>query len=147
MALASEADVEAALGRELTDAEDVSTLLETASDLVVGYLGSTPDPVPAPVARVVADMVAAVVSKPAVSTSDYQASGYNVQREVAAVRVGVESATSTGPWLTAALKTRLRPYRTASTRRVFSIDLAPNATSPTNADMPPYAGDDWWGVE
>jgi hypothetical protein len=147
MALASQDDVVAALGRELTVSEDVSSLLETASDLVVGYLGSTPDPVPAPVRRVVADMVVAVVTKPAVSTSDYQASGYNVQREVAAVRVGVESATSTGPWLTAAFKFRLRPYRSAKFRGAFSINTAPNATSPTNADMPPYAGDDWWGVE
>lgn len=119
MALASESDVENALGRSLT--EDVATLLEAASDLVVGYLGHTPDPVPPPVTRVVADMIAAVLTKPAVSTSDYQASGYNVQREVAAVRVGVESVTSSGPWLTAALKMRLRPYRSASTRRVFSI--------------------------
>jgi hypothetical protein len=136
MALASEVDVEAALGRALTETEDVSTMLETASDLVVGYLGwtpgalgSLPSPVPDPVKRVVADMVAAVMTKPAVSTSDYQASGYNIQREAAVVRVGVESPTSTGPWLTAALKTRLRPFRTAATRRVFSIDLAPNATS------------------
>lgn len=137
MSLASEADVEAALGRELTEAEDVSTLLETASDLVVGYLGYTPDPVPSPVARVVADMVAAVVSKPAQTTADYQATGYNVLREASVVRVGVESATSTGPWLTAALKMRLRPHRTASSRRVFSIDTAPNATSDFS-DLPAY---------
>lgn len=121
MALASDSDVENALGRSLTESEDVSTWLETASDLVVGYLGYTPDPVPSPVVRVVADMVAAVVSKPAQTTADYQATGYNVLREASTIRVGIESATSTGPWLTAALKMRLRPYRTASTRRVFSI--------------------------
>ena len=74
-------------------------------------------------------MVAAVLTKPATSTADYQASGYNVAHEAATVRVGVESATTTGPWLTAALKTRLRPYRTAATRRVFSIDLAPEPGS------------------
>lgn len=125
MALASEEDVENALGRSLTDSEDVSTLLEEASDLVCGYLGYTPDPVPDPVARVTATMVAAVLGKPAVTTSDYAATGYNTMREVAAVRVGVESATTTGPWLTAALKMRLRPFRSAATRRVFSIDLAP----------------------
>lgn len=147
MPLATDADVEAALGRDLTDAEDVSTLLEEASDLVVGYLRFTPDPVPDPVARVVATMVAAVLTKPATTTSDYSASGYNVQREVAAVRVGQESATTTGPWLTAALKMRLKPYRTAKSFGVFTIDTAPNATSPTNADMPPYTGDDGWGVE
>lgn len=121
MSLASDSDVENALGRSLTESEDVSTLLEEASDLVAGYLGYVPDPVPSPVARVVATMVAAVLTKPAVSTSDYEASGYNVQREVAVARVGVESATTTGPWLTAALKMRLKPFRTSSTRSVFSI--------------------------
>lgn len=129
MALASEEDVEAALGRPLADSEDVTTLLEEASDLVIGYLGREPDPVPDPVARVVATMVAAVISKPAVTTADYGASGYNVMREVAAVKVGVESATTTGPWLTASLKMRLRPYRSAATRSVFSIDLAPEVVA------------------
>lgn len=132
--LASEVHVEAALGRPLLD-EDVTAVLETASDLVVGYLGYTPDPVPDPVARVVADMVAAVVQKPAVSTSDYQASGYNVQREAAVVRVGVESQTSTGPWLTAALKMRLRPYRSIKTRSVFSINTALSSTAPERNDI------------
>ena len=142
MALAVDVDVEAALGRSLTTAENVSNLLEEASDLVVGYLGYTPDPVSPAVVRVVATMVAAVLTKPAVSTSDYQASGYNVQREVAAVKVGVESATTSGPWLTAALKQRLRPYRTASTRKVFSIDTAPNATSTFDDSYSPVQG---WG--
>jgi len=137
MALASEADVEAALGRELTEAEDVTTVLETASDLVCGYLCYEPDPVPDPVCRVVADMVAAVVQKPATTTADYQASGYNVLREASVVRVGIESSTSTGPWLTAALKMRLRPYRNNKTRRVFSIDTAPNATSDFS-NLPTY---------
>ena len=125
MSLASDADVEAALGRELTEAEDVTTLLEEASDLVCGYLGYVPDPVPSPVARVVATMVAAVITKPATNTADYGANGYNVVRESMPIKVGVESATTTGPWLTASLKMRLRPYRTAATRSVFSIDLAP----------------------
>lgn len=115
MALASEEDVENALGRSLTSSEDVTTLLEEASDLVVAYIGHTPDPVPDPVSRAVATMVTAVLTKPAVSTADYQAGGYNTQREVAAVRVAVESATTTGPWLTQSLKKRLNPYRRLST--------------------------------
>jgi len=123
MALASEVHVEDALGRALTVSEDVSTLLEEASDLVVGYLGYTPDPVPAPVRRVVATMVVAVLTKPATTAADYQSSGYNTSRETAAVRVGVESATTSGPWLTAALKARLRPYRSHKTRGVYSISL------------------------
>jgi len=109
MALATSDDVEAALGRSLT--EDVDTLLEEASDLVVGYLHTTPDPVPGAVARVVATMVVAVLNKPEVSTADYDAGGYNMVREAAAVRVGVESATTSGPWLTNALRQRLNPYR------------------------------------
>lgn len=125
MPLASDDDVENALGRALTLSEDVSTLLEEASDLVVGYLGYIPDPVPSPVKRVVATMVCAVLNKPATNNADYGSNGYNVARESMTVKVGVESATTTGPWLTAALKLRLKPYRTASTRSVFSIDLAP----------------------
>lgn len=137
MALASEDDVETALGRALTASEDVTSALETASDLVVGYLNYTPDPVPDPVARVVADMVAAVLTKPAVNSADYGANGYNVARETMPVKVGVESATSTGPWLTAALKMRLRPFRTSSTRRAFSVNTAPNATSDFS-NLPTY---------
>ena len=92
-------------------------MLEQASDLVVGHLGYWPDPVPGPVARVVATMVAAVFDKPAVTTADYDASGYSTSREYSQVRVGQESATTSGPWLTRALKFRLRPYR----RGMFSI--------------------------
>lgn len=125
MALASASDVESALGRALLEDEDVSTLLDEASDLVAGYLGYAPDPAPNPVARVVASMVVAVMTKPAANSADYGVNGYNVARETMPVKVGVESATTTGPWLTAALKMRLRPYRSAATRSVFSIDLAP----------------------
>ncbi len=121
MPLASEDDVENALGRPLASSEDVTTLLEEASDLVVGYLGYTPDPVPDPVSRVVATMISAVLTKPATNNADYGSNGYNVARESMTVKVGVESATTTGPWLTAALKMRLKPYRTAATRSVFSI--------------------------
>jgi hypothetical protein len=79
-------------------------------------------------------MVAAVLTKPATNSADYGANGYNVARETMPVKVGVESATTTGPWLTASLKQRLRPYRTAAGRGVFSIDLAPNAAAPTTTD-------------
>lgn len=111
MALATEQDVENALGRSLTESEDVTTLLEEASDLVVGYLRHEPDPVPDPVARTVATMVAAVLTKPAVTTADYAADGYNISREAAAVRVAVESATTSGPWLTNSLKRRISRFR------------------------------------
>lgn len=110
----------AALGRSLTSSESVlvGNMLDEASDVVVGYLGYTPDPVPEAVVRVVATMVAAVFSKPSITVADYQASGYNQVREAAGVHVGVESATTSGPWLTKALRIRLRPFR----RGAFSIN-------------------------
>lgn len=130
MALASEEDVENALGRPLGSSEDVSTLLETASDLVIGYLGQEPDPVPEPVARVVADMVAEVLTKPATNTADYGANGYNVARESMPVKIGVESATTSGPWLTRSLKTRLQPYRNAGSRTAFSVSTFDEDAAP-----------------
>jgi hypothetical protein len=118
VAFATEDDVEAALGRSLTSAESVDNTLDVASDLVVGYLGYTPDPVPGAVVRVVAEMVVAVLNKPSVTVADYTASGYNQVREAAGVHVGNESATTSGPWLTKALRLRLRPFR----RGAFSIN-------------------------
>lgn len=125
MALASEADVENALGRFLAEAEDVSTLLESASDRVVGYLGYLPAPAPDPVARVVAEMVAEVLNRPAATTADYQASGYNTSRETMSVHVGTESRATIGPWISKSQKLVLDHYRTSKSRRgAFSINLA-----------------------
>lgn len=142
MALASDEDVENALGRSLTESEDVTTLLESASDLVTAYLGGEPDPVPDPVSRVVGEMVAAVLTKPATNTADYGANGYNVARESMPVKIGVESATTTGPWLTRSWKTRLQPYRTVASRRAFSV-----LTSDEDADpvvIPVEEEDTYW---
>jgi hypothetical protein len=115
MAYATSTDVVAALGRSLTTAESVSVdnQLDQATDLVAAYLGTEPDPVPGAVKRVVATMVAAVFSKPSINIADYDASGYSTTREAAGVHVGMESATTSGPWLTNALKERLKPYRIA----------------------------------
>ncbi len=114
MALASIADVQVALGRELTATELTTAgwLLESASDLVSAYLGwVVPTPIPDAVTRVTADMVVAVLTRPETTTAGYDASGYNQIRGAASVRVGVESATTSGPWLTRSLKLRLAPYR------------------------------------
>ena len=121
MALATTDDVTDALGRALTQAESatVEYLLDQASDLVVGYLGATPDPVPGAVARVVATMVVAVYLKPYTNTADYGVNGYNVIKESMPIKVGIESATTEGPWLTNALKMRLRPYRLGA----FSVEM------------------------
>lgn len=126
MALASSDDVVAVLGRSLTSSEStvVASLLDRASDAVVGYLGREPDPIPGPVARAVAEMVAAVFDKPSPTTADYDVSGYSTAREYAQVRVGVESATSSGPWLTKTIRLRLRRYRRGS----FTINTTPNFT-------------------
>jgi hypothetical protein len=109
MALATEDDVEAALGR--TPDGDVSTLLEEASDLVLGYLHcSTLDPVPAAVARVTASMVAAALNRPSGLSSI--APGDQLTAGPYTVRGG--DSGSGGVWLTNALKLRLRPYRCGS---------------------------------
>lgn len=115
MAFATSADVVAALGRSLTSAESssVDNQIAQATDLVAAYLGNDPNPVPGAVTRVVATMVAAVFSKPSITVADYDASGYSTSREAAGVHVGVESATTSGPWLTNALRERLKPFRTA----------------------------------
>lgn len=128
MALATLDDVAVSLGRDLTAAEEdaATPLLDTASDLVNGYLKWTvPDSVPGPVVRVVADMVAAVLLKPATSVADYAAGGYNTAAEPVPVRVGIESATSQGPWLTKSQKERLSPYYVGG---VTSIGLSGETT-------------------
>jgi hypothetical protein len=112
MALATQADVEAILGRPLTpeEAARVESQLEEASDLVVGYLHPCPLPTPTPTAivRVVASMVAALIKNPTPATvpsgaTTLGAGPYNVGFS--------EGATSPGPWLTAKHKMRLRPFR------------------------------------
>jgi hypothetical protein len=98
----------------------VSNQLDQATDLVAAYLGTELNPVPGAVLRVVATMVAAVFSKPSITVADYDASGYSTAREAAGVYVGTESATTSGPWLTNALRERLKPYR-VSVRAVTVI--------------------------
>lgn len=106
MALATEDDVAAALGE--APEQDVETLLEEASDLVLGYLRCPDlDPVPPAVARVVASMVASALTRPvgmaSIAPGDSLTAGpYNM-------RVGDSSSGTV--WLTNGLKLRLRPYR------------------------------------
>lgn len=110
MALAELADIEKALRRELTDseAESVDGLAETASDLVVGYLFPCPipDPTPSAIVRVVADMVVAVLNRPTSVLPDTQS--LNAGMFSANLTPG---STSQGPYLTAAFKQRLKPFR------------------------------------
>lgn len=113
MALATAADVETILGRVLTskEADRVSSLLDEASDLVLGYLWPSVPATPTPdeIGRVVAAMVAAVFRRPAGQPENAE--------QLTAGEYGtryVEGSTSGGPWLTAVLKMRLRPYRGGS---------------------------------
>ena len=109
VALATADDVEAALRRSLLDTEDVAFLLEEASDLVVGYLRYTPDPIPGAVVRVVAAMVAAALTRPAPVVDGAQA----LTAGPVGVRVAPD-ASAAGPRLTRALELRLNPYRRAA---------------------------------
>ena len=98
MALASLEDIETALRRELTatESDGVDGLLETASDLVTGYLFPCPipDPVPLAITRVVADMAAAVLNPPTSILPDTTSLG------AGPFNVGLAAgATSQGPYL------------------------------------------------
>ncbi|MEC4616199.1 hypothetical protein [Tsukamurella tyrosinosolvens] len=107
MALATREQVETALRRSLDPSENVDGLLDTASDLVIGYLHPCPIPEPTPpaISRVVADMVVAVLTRPVGlvgEPTDMQAGPW---------RVGLQPGTnSPTPYLTAAMKARLAPY-------------------------------------
>lgn len=120
--LATQADVESALGRFLTESEDVTWVLRTASDRVAAYLGGRPDPVPPEVSAVVADVVVAIITKPAVNTADYNAGGYYQQRETATLQLSPDSVTNTGPWLSKEHKARLRYFRIRG--KAFSVNTS-----------------------
>lgn len=118
MSLATQDDVRAALRRDLTEAEQVGLddLLAEASDLVRGYLHpyEIPVQVPPTITRVVAAMAAAVLIRPAnllPETQSLTADVYGIQFAA--------GSTSPGPYLTASLKERLRPYRQA----LVSVEL------------------------
>jgi hypothetical protein len=114
MAFATEDDVVDALGRSLTSTESdvVDNLIERATDRIIGYgVPFDVDDFRGAVKRVCAEMVVAVFNKPSVTVADYDASGYSTSREAAGVHVGVESATSEGPWLTNSQKLALNDYR------------------------------------
>lgn len=115
MALATEDDVAAALGSPPTT--DVETLLEEASDLVLGYLRCPDlDPVPPAVARVVASMVVSALTRAPGMASI--APGDSLTAGPYSVSAGDSSAGTV--WLTNGLKMRLRPYRCGS---VISVGL------------------------
>lgn len=111
MALATDEDVEARLGRELTEAETlrVDALLDDASAIVIGYCGTDFEPAPYPTAvvGVVAKMVARALARGS------SAGGEFVDQQAAGpFSARYSASTSTGDmWLTAADKLALRPHR------------------------------------
>ena len=111
--LATQDHVRSAMRRDLTEAELewVDGLIAEASDLVAGYLSpwtvpEFPELLPEPISRVVAAMVATVLSRPQGLLPDTQ----SLTADVYSVQFAAGS-TSSGPYLTAAMKERLRPYR------------------------------------
>lgn len=110
MALATQADVEADLGRPLSASEALRTpsLLSKASALVIGYAGQDFEPAPHPEAVVV--VTAGLVARVLESTG---AGLVNVEQQNAGpfgVRYATGS-TSSSPHLTATDKLMLKPHR------------------------------------
>jgi hypothetical protein len=121
MALATQDDVRDALRRELTEDEEdwVEPLILESGDLVEGYLYPyiVSAPVPDPIRRVVAGMVAAVFNRPAgmlAETQSLTADSYGIQF--------AQGATSPGPYLTEGFKKRLNRYKKSSS--FVSVGLA-----------------------
>lgn len=119
-ALATQQDVQAALGRELTAQESAAApgLLAEATDLVVGYLWpfEVPTPAPAGIVRAVASMTAVVLTRPAIM---HEATQLTADVFSASFAPGT---TSPGPYLTAALKQRLRPFRVGAVSQVLGSE-------------------------
>lgn len=125
--LASQADVEAALGRSLTPAEttQINSLLGEASDLIIGHLGCDPTdpdadpPVPATVTRVAARMVARVFGQ---ASQAFGSEGTTETVGPFSRTVRFASGTTSGaPWVTNADKVSLRPYRCGGGMRTVSL--------------------------
>jgi len=141
MAFARESDVEAALGRPLPTGLDVTFLLETATDLILGYLNTDltgmPHPLPPLVTRVCAEMVANVINRPQ-SPPDPTDNAYTLGAY--AYQVGPSSV---GPWLNASQQNRLSIFRQIGwviecISEITGTDVAPDIS----ATFDPYAGTD-----
>ncbi|AVO21952.1 head-to-tail adaptor [Mycobacterium phage Adonis] len=127
--LASLDDVKAALramGKpelaEALAAEDVTDLLQEATDLVTGHLwpGEVPSPTPPTITRVTASVAATALTKPKEllpETESLQADGFGVKF--------TPGAGSPGCYLTAAHKTRLRPWKRSAVSVPMSSERYP----------------------
>ena len=122
VALASPTDVEARIGRQLTEDETsaVGGLLDEASAMVEGYLGrAVPAPVPAPVTIVVSRMVARVLESP---TDGFAAESLQQTAGPFSHSVRFAAGASGGsPWMTAGDRMVLRRYRRSG--GLYSVEM------------------------
>ncbi|UVD40870.1 head-to-tail adaptor [Mycobacterium phage Kashi_VT1] len=107
---------------EALAAEDVTDLLQEASDLVTGHLwpGEVPTPTPPTITRVTASVAATALTKPKEllpETESLQADGFGVKF--------TPGAGSPGCYLTAAQKTRLRPWKRSAVSVPMSSERYP----------------------
>lgn len=144
MALATQSDVEARLGRSINPAEQalVPGLLDEASDLVVGYIGPRArlgPPVPDTVARVVSRMVARVLQTPAgevgVTLQQKSAGPYQLSNTYN------PDSRNGGPWLTKADKKALRPFKLGGFSVRMYEPLVPHPLYGFDAGIPGGAGE------
>lgn len=111
MALATQPDVEARLGRSLTDEEEarLPSLLDDASSVVIGYCRTDFEPAPYPTAvvGVVAKMVVRAIGRPVGTGAEFIE-----QQNAGPFGVRFSAASASGDvWLTASDKIALRPHR------------------------------------
>lgn len=111
MALATQEDVKARLGRDATAAEALRlpSLLDDASAVVIGYCKTDfePAPYPSAVVGVVAKMAARSLGRAGTGAGEFAD-----QQSAGPFGVHYSASTSSGDvWLTAADKLALRPHR------------------------------------
>ncbi|AXH46850.1 head-tail adaptor Ad1 [Mycobacterium phage Aminay] len=121
MPLATLQDVQSALRRPLTQDETAALdgLLGEAEDAVVGYLHpyEVPTPTPPAITRVVASMVVAVLTRPATILPEATQLTADVFGATFA-----PGSTSPGPYLTAGMKLRLRPFRSGMVSQMLGSE-------------------------
>lgn len=119
--LASVEDVEKRLDAEVDDdsRDRVEALLEEASVLVEGYLGTIPTPVPRAVRVVVSRMVAQVIQSPDTGffteTQSVTAGPFSKNVKFAA------GGNGGAPWLSASAKTSLRRFRSGG--GIYTLEM------------------------
>lgn len=115
MALATQADVEDLLGRDLSEAEAarLPALLSDASALLIGFTGRDFEPAPYPevVVGVVTRMVARMIESPVDPAMANVTQESETRGPFARSRTYADGATSGSVWLTTTDKMMLRAYR------------------------------------